>query len=504
MKALIRTLVTFAGCLVSLSSFCAESKQLPNILILYADDFGYGDLACQNPDSKIPTPTLDQLASQGIRFTDGHSSSGICTPSRYALLTGRYHWRKFHNIVEMFGRSKFAADRLTLPEMLQQKGYHTAAIGKWHLGWGWNEIRNPGLKPLDCDGRPCFGPQHFDWSKAIPDGPLAHGFDYYFGDDVINFPPFCWIENDRVTEHPTVMADSKKWKPLREGNWETRPGPIVEGWDPYQRLPTITKRAAEYCRQLEDMDKPFFLYVAFPSPHAPIVPTEDFHGSSEAGAYGDYVVQTDNACRQILEALESTGKSGNTLVIFTSDNGPERYAYERDRKFQHWSSAPLRGLKRDIYEGGHRVPFLVRWPGVVQPAKVSEALVSQIDIMATLAEVTDFAIPSGQAEDSLSFLPMLQGNTAATRTEHVHNTYANKYALRSEQWLLINHKDGYSSGKNREWERRHGYPQDDDLKTKFYDLSKDLGQRVNLAEQYPARVQEMQKRLSEIRGKPGG
>ncbi|MEQ8210845.1 MAG: arylsulfatase [Lacipirellulaceae bacterium] len=499
MRTLIRSLVALVASFISFSEVWAETQQHPNILILYADDFGYGDLACQNPNSKIPTPTLDELASQGIRFTDGHSSSGICTPSRYALLTGRYHWREFHNIVGIFGGSKFAADRLTMPEMLQQRSYHTAAIGKWHLGWDWDAVRNHELKPMNAETKPCYGPNHFDWSKPIPDGPLAHGFDYYFGDDVINFPPFCWIENDRVTEPPTVMANSENWKPLREGNWETRPGPMVQGWDPYKRLPTITERAAEYCRQLKETKKPFFLYVAFPSPHAPIVPAEEFNDTSEAGAYGDYVVQTDDACRQILEAIESTGKSDNTLVIFTSDNGPERYAYERDRKFQHWSSAPLRGLKRDIYEGGHRVPFLVRWPGVIKPESVSSALVSQIDIMATLAEMLDFEIPNGQAEDSQSFLSVLTGKAASARSEHVHNTYAKKYALRYGQWLLIDHKDGYSKGKNTEWEQRHSYPEDDNQKTELYDLSKDLEQKVNLAQRFPERVEAMQERLAQIR-----
>ena len=201
----------------------------PNILVLYADDLGYGDLKILNPKSKIPTPNLEKLAKEGMLFTDGHSSSGICTPSRYALLTGRYHWRKFHGIVNSFGNSVFDPSRLTLPEMLKECGYATAAIGKWHLGWNWDAIKRSGAKPIKQGKRSALGPDSFDWSKSIPNGPLDHGFDYYFGDTVINFPPYCWIENDKVVDVPDTMLDTSKWKKIKEGGWECRPGPNVFG-----------------------------------------------------------------------------------------------------------------------------------------------------------------------------------------------------------------------------------------------------------------------------------
>ena len=333
----------------------------PNVLILYADDMGYGDLGVQNPASKIPTPNLDQLAGEGLRFTNGHSSSGICTPSRYAMLTGRYHWRKFHGIVGPFGGSVFETERLTLPEMLKQKEYKTACIGKWHLGWDWDAIRRP-----DTDKKSVQFTD-FDWALPIPDGPLAHGFDYYFGDTVINFPPYTWIENDKVVNAPDTQMNSKLWKPLKEGNWECRAGSMVTGWDPYAVLPVLTHKAVSYIEDQQGSDQPFFLYMAFPSPHAPIVPSEDFEGRSNAGPYGDFVVQTDWSCGQILEALDRSGLAENTLVIFSADNGSERYAYARDLTYNHWSSEPFRGVKRDLYEGGHHVPFLVRWPGVIEP-----------------------------------------------------------------------------------------------------------------------------------------
>ena len=209
------TMVLALPLLTSLSVLeAAETRSHPNILILYADDLGYGDLGCNNAASKIPTPNLDRLASQGIRLTNAHSSSGICTPSRYALLTGRYHWRKFHGIVNAFGESVFDAERLTLPEMLKSKGYATACIGKWHLGWDWAAIRRPEAKEIETGRRKAWGYDAFDWSKPIPDGPLAHGFEYYFGDSVINFPPYTWIENDKVVQAPDTMMDTAKWKPM--------------------------------------------------------------------------------------------------------------------------------------------------------------------------------------------------------------------------------------------------------------------------------------------------
>ena len=465
----------------------------PNIVILYADDLGYGDLGCFNVKSKIPTPNLDQLAREGMRFTDAHSSSGICTPSRYALLTGRHHWRDFHGIVNAFGNSVFKPGRLTLPEMLRAKGYATAAIGKWHLGWDWDAIRKPGSKK---NGN---SPDDFDWSKSIPGGPLAHGFDHYFGDTVINFPPYCWIEDDKVVEAPDTMMDSKKWKAIKEGAWECRPGPMITGWDPYQNVPETTRRGVQYIHAQKSSAKPFFLYFAYPSPHAPIIPNDAFDGTSKAGPFGDFVNETDHSIGQLLKALKDSGQADNTVVIFSADNGPEKYAYARDEKFGHWSSSPLRGLKRDIYEGGHRVPAIIKWPGVTQAGVVSEALVSQIDIMATLASALGYTLPDHAAEDSHDLLPLLKGEVEAVRTTHVHNTNKDHYAIRNGNWLLVDAQSGYVSGGNKEWENRHGYPPDDKAKVELYNLKTDLAQKHNVAAEHPERVAELQARLKKIR-----
>ncbi|MHC4679783.1 MAG: sulfatase-like hydrolase/transferase, partial [Planctomycetota bacterium] len=276
-------------------------SKLPNIVIMYADDMGYGDLAIQNPESRIPTPNLDRLAGEGIRFTDAHSSSGVCTPSRYALLTGRYHWRKFHGIVNAFGASVFDAQRLTLPEMLKEKGYRTACIGKWHLGWNWEAIRKARVNGRKQGANP----DDFDWSRPIPDGPLAHGFDHYFGDDVPNFPPYTWIENDRVLIRPTEPYEPNPMP--AEGAPEGRPGPMVAGWRQDQVMPRLTEKAVEWIGRQKGRNRPFFLYFPWTSPHAPIVPAKEFQGKTKAGAYGDFVFQSDWSAGQVLEALDSNG-----------------------------------------------------------------------------------------------------------------------------------------------------------------------------------------------------
>lgn len=493
------TLLFFMAAAAGTLAFAAPTGSQPNILILYADDLGFGDLGCYREDSKIPTPHLDKLASEGMRFTDGHSSSGICTPSRYALLTGRHHWRKFDGIVQAFGESVFAPERLTLPEMLKEKGYNTAAIGKWHLGWDWAAIRKEDAEAAGEGRARAWGPEDFHWDQSIPDGPLAHGFDHYFGDTVINFPPYCWIEDDKVLDVPDVLMDTTKWKEIKEGNWECRPGPMVSDWDPYENIPETTRRAVKYINGQKENEEPFFLYFAFPSPHAPIIPNDEFDGKSGAGPYGDFVYETDDACGRILNALEETGQAENTIVIFSADNGPEKYAYARDEKFDHWSAAPLRGLKRDIYEGGHRVPFIVKWPGTVEAGTVSDALVSQIDLMATLADLVSFELPDDAAEDSHVLTSILKGEADAVRDTHIHQTKSERWAIRHGDLLLVSGKDGYHSGRNKDWEAKRSYPEDNESEVELYDLTQDIGQMNDLAPEHPDKVEAMQAMLEKIR-----
>ena len=468
----------------------------PNIVILYADDMGYGDLAIQNPESKIRTPHLDRLAREGLRFTDAHSSSGVCTPSRYAMLTGRFHWRKFHGIVNSFGPPSFDAAELTLPELLKSAGYRTACIGKWHLGWNWDAIKRPGAAPHPKNG---YAPGDFDWTRRIPGGPLDHGFDYYFGDDVPNFPPYAWFENDRVITNPTEPLTITPQ--TAEGNWEARPGPMTKGWDFHAVMPRLTERAVAWLRERRGSKEPFLLYFPFTSPHAPIVPSPEFAGKSKAGGYGDFVEQTDDTVGRVLAELAASGFADNTIVIFSADNGPEHYAYPRIQNFGHRSSGPLRGVKRDLWEGGHRVPFIVRWPGVVPQGAVTSALCSQVDLMATLAAALGLTLPPDTAHDSHNLLPIWKAPaTASPRRTIVHNTNANGYALRHEQWLLVAAKTGAISKVPAWFDPANGYAANDQP-GELYDLSADLGQHRNLYASEPAKVAELQKLLEQVRAK---
>lgn len=501
MKRIYILLLALAECIG------ASAADRPNVVIVYADDMGYGDLGANNPESKIPTPELDQLAAEGMRFTDGHSSSGICTPSRFALLTGQHHWRRFHGIVVSFGGTRFKPDDLTMAKMFKSKGYTTACIGKWHLGWDWSALLKPGIEQetyTDRKGRTktLHKPSDYDWTKPIPDGPLAQGFDYYFGDGTINFPPYCWVENDRVTETPTMLVSEAGFKAL-EGSMEFREGPMVEGWDPFKVLPTLTDKAVEWIGK-QKADKPFFLYFALPSPHTPIIPNKEFHGTSNAGFYGDFVVETDAMAGRILEALETKGFADNTVVVFTSDNGPEQYAFERMQKHDHWSAGELRGLKRDVWEGGHRVPFIIRWPGRIKPGRVSGETISQVDLLATFARTIDYELAADEAIDSYDLSPLLDGVRLEEplRAATVHNTYEQAFALRKGDWLLIDAASGEHSNAPKWYNEKRGY-EEASTPGLLYNLAKDPGQHTNLYARHPQKVNEMKALLDRYRNGDG-
>ena len=491
-----RLLRFLSACLISASPLAAQDEPYspPNVLLVYADDMGWGDLGVQNPDSKIPTPNLDQLAAEGLRCTDAHSSSGICTPSRFALLTGMYHWRRFHGIANVFGESVFEAEDVTLPELLRGAGYDTACIGKWHLGWDWESLRRPGAESVRGKG---YAPGDFDWSQPIPDGPLAHGFDHYFGDDVPNFPPYTWIEDDRVLVAPTLPLKVAP-KPT-EGSAESRPGPMAEGWRQDAVMPRITARAVSWLAEPARKERPFFLYFPWTSPHAPITPAGEYRGSTEAGGFGDFLHQSDAHLGEVLAALKASGLADNTLVIFTADNGPEHYAYARVRDSQHRSTGPLRGLKRDVYEGGHRVPFLVRWPGVIKPGSVSDALTSQIDLYRTIAVALGIEVPEGAAPDSINQFDVWESGEKAPRSELIHNTYKDRWALRQDDWLYVTTNNGATT-RIPEWYRESEKLKPGDTPGLLFNLKEDIGQKNNLWSKEPKVVERMAERLRELRG----
>ena len=475
----------------------AAEPTKPNVVYILADDLGYGDLGCYNTASKIPTPNIDRLAKEGVRFTDAHSPSAVCTPTRYALLTGRYAWRSRlqRGVLGPFSQPLIAEKQLTVPAMLREQGYATACVGKWHLGWGWP-------KPGE-DGKRHFG-------KPIPDGPAARGFDLYFGTDVPNYPPYCFIENDRTVGIPSEAA------PVGKESFNIA-GPMVPGWKLVDVLPGLAKRAVEYVETAAKGKKPFFLYLPLTSPHFPVVPSAAFKGKSNVGEYGDFVMQTDAVIGAVLDALKRSGVAENTLVILTSDNGPEVTgevkpgAYDRLKEFGHASMGTLRGTKRDAWEGGHRVPFIVRWPGKIPAGTTCDETVCHVDLMATLAAMLNVKLPADAGVDSVNILPALLGEkrNAPLREATVHHSAQGKFAIRKGDWVLILAPTGDDNAKKGEpdWFRRdRGYESHTEA-GELYDLATDPTQKRNRYAAEPTKVKEltalMERYVTDGRSTPG-
>lgn len=482
-----------------LGSGCAEKKhqhERPNIVLIYADDLGYGDLGCYNENSKIPTPNIDKMASQGMLFTDAHSADALCTPSRYALLTGRYCWRTRvkTGALPAWDTPLINKNRLTLPEMLKEKGYQTAAIGKWHLGWDYST--KDSLTAKEANG------YNVDYSRNITGGPREHGFDYYFGVDVPNYPPYTFIENDRVLAIPTVMKPDSIFG---------HKGMMVEGWSLEQILPKLAEKAVNFIKNKSSDKKPFFLYFPLTAPHTPIAPTEQFKGKSKAGRYGDFVNEVDWVVGEVLNALKNNNVAKNTIVIFTSDNGSvgvdgTNYRGERGsiKKYGHLTNGNLRGYKAELWEGGHRVPFILRWPGKVKNGETSSELICQIDMMKTIAEITGYELPENACEDSYNILPaLMQENDKAIREALVHHAGNGSFAIRKGEWkLILTNKSG---GWVSEYLNKEGFG----ITTpwQLYNIRNDIEEKNNLYEEHPEIVKDLKSLLSkyinEGRSTPG-
>ncbi|MCY1723462.1 arylsulfatase [Prolixibacteraceae bacterium Z1-6] len=471
---------------------CGKNKQeskLPNIVVILADDLGYGDPTCYNPDSKIPTPNIDKLAAEGLSFTDAHSASAVCTPTRYSILTGRYAWRTSlkKGVLWAWDKPLIAPDRLTLPKMLKEKGYQTAVIGKWHLGWQWPT--NDTLSVKEQNG------ENVDYTKEINEGPLSRGFDYYFGDDVPNFPPYTFIENKKVVKIPTVDKPNS----LFGGK-----GKMAEGWTLEGVMPEITQKSVEYINRASKNNEPFFLYFALTAPHTPIAPAAQFEGKSKAGRYGDFVYEVDWSVGQIISALEENGINDNTLVIFTSDNGsPARNGENWSGPTQsvitdygHNPSKNLRGMKGDIWEGGHRIPFIAKWEGKIAKGRKTPALTCSMDLMPTIAEIVDYNLPQNASEDGKSLYRILTEGLDNGREMLVNHSHRGVFALRKGDWKLIlsNKSGGFSDSK---------YPEGFGIETpgQLYNLKNDPGEKENLYTKFPEKVEELTKDLEQIKNK---
>jgi len=496
---LIRTLlITTVVC----SAVVVTSAELPNVVLIYADDLGYGDVQCYNPDrGKIATPNIDRLASQGMKFTDAHSSSGVCSPSRYTILTGRYHWRSRlqSGIVGLWGAPLITSDRVTIGSLAKQNGYDTAAVGKWHLGWNWDIPRG---QATSFKARPKTGIVSREtrsvwkevFSRPIKGGPTAVGFDQYFGTDVPNWPPYCFIENERTVGIPSVYLPQR----LLGNNQASQQGPALEGWTLEPILPALGNRAEKYIQSRSDSEKPFLMYMPLTSPHTPLSVNKAWIGKSGLGLYADFVIETDAIVGQVLDAIDAAGLAANTLVLFTSDNGCAPYIGVSDLEKQgHYPSGPLRGYKADAWEGGHRVPFIVRWPGKVKPSSECGQLVHQADVLATLAAIFETPLAVNQGEDSFSLVPLLQGQNTPIRTTSVSCSIRGIPSLRDGQWKYIAAPGSGGWGKGG----------DQTQSLQLYDLANDLEERVNLAAERPGQLKEMvellEKVISDGRSTPG-
>ena len=474
---MIRTLLqSTLGLSFLVLSSCSDSEkndqQKPNIVYILADDMGYGDVQCNNADSKIPTPNIDHLAEEGMRFTDGHSPAQISTPSRYSILTGRYYWRNEvyeeigWRVIQAWQEPLIEPDRLTLPRMLKDQEYHTACIGKWHLGFNW-QVKEGKKKGGNY--------KNLDYTKKVKGGPITRGFDYFFGLDIPN-GSVAFIENDMHTQIPSQEPYNSV-----VARWADQ---TPEGWTLEKILPTLTQKAMDYIERRSKSDSAFFLYYALTGPHTPIAPDSAFIGNSGAGRYGDFINQIDHDVGRILKSLKEQGVYNNTVVIFSSDNGsPERdgtnYFGEMKSvlKYDHYPNDPWRGMKADLWEGGHRVPFIVRWPGVVEPNTISDVPVSQIDFMQTFASYLGIELPENAAEDSYNILPVLQGEqTAGHDPIIVYNS--DKPTIRLGKWKLI--LDEGPTG----FSRHAGYePPEDAPEGQLYNMKEDPREQNNLYEE---------------------
>ena len=467
----------------------ATSPARPNILYILADDMGVGDIAALNPKCAWPTPHLDRLAREGMIFSDAHSASSLCTPSRYALLTGRYAWRTKlkKGVLQGYSPPLLEPGRVTVADFLREHGYATAAIGKWHLGFDWAK-RGP-------------QPEDVDFTKPFANGPTAHGFDRFFGLSAsLDMPPYVWLENDRAPLVPTAtIADSpapKLW----------RGGPIAGDFRMEEVQPRLVKKTLAYLgeRAAARDGKPFFLYLPLAAPHTPVLPTRGFDGKTGTTPYGDFVAQIDDDIGRILAALDRLGLAKNTLVIFTADNGfAPPGGLTALQKISHDPGAGRRGYKADLFEGGHRVPFIARWPGVTPAGARSDATVGQLDLFATCAEIVGATLPATAAEDSVSFLAHLRGEKPAPRRALLVNHSADgEFAIRDGKWklLLCPGSGGWSAPTATPSPWLPVEPADLSKLPPFqlYDLAADPAEMKNLAAAQPEIVQRLGHALREM------
>ena len=477
------------GAAASALPWAATTPAKPNIVWIMADDLGYGDLSCLNEGSKIQTPNLDRMAREGVTFTDAHAPSAVCTPTRYGVMTGRYCFRSpLKNGVLGGGSAHLINEhRLTVPALMKAHGYATAGFGKWHLGLDWATRDGNEVVP---------DMSNVDFTQPFTHGPATLGFDYYFGISAsLDMPPYTYLENDRATVLPNDVSVGKPF-PV---NW--RKGPIAPGFKHQEVLSRITEKAVGWIDNwAKDKSKPYFAYVPFSAPHTPVVPRDRFKDITGVGSYGAFVAEVDWSAQQILDAVKRSGAGQNTLVIMTSDNGPEHQMEERKQEFQHFSAYRFRGHKRDIWDGGHRIPFLARWPARIEPGSKTDELICLTDLMATCAGIVGAKLPYNAGEDSYNILPALVGEKTnrPIREAVIHHSAWGSYGIRQGEWKLLLVR-GVGDGPPAK---------DESLPAgQLYNIVQDFGETNNLYDKHPEIVKRLtallDKYLEEGRSTPG-
>ncbi len=459
--------------LLAITSMGMAQQSRPNILVIYTDDMGYGDVQILNPErGKIPTPCMDEIARDGMIFTDAHTTSSVCTPSRYSLLTGRYSWRttKQYHVLNGYSQALIADETLTVGELLQEAGYKTAMIGKWHLGMNLPTV----------DGQPHVdirlpASSTIDWAGTITDGPTERGFDYFFGISAsLDMAPYAYMENQAFISQDADNAHPQK--------------PVGE-FKAIGVLDEFADRSVQYISE-QSSDQPFFLYVPLTSPHTPILPTAEWQGKSGINRYADFQMQTDAIIGRIVKAVDDAGLRDNTLVIISSDNGCSKTADFKTLEAKgHYASAQYRGSKADLWEGGLRVPFLVRWPAAIAAGSTSHQTICQTDLLATFADILEVEVPASGGVDSVSFLPALSGEAiASSRKGIVSHSVSGHFAYRMGDWklLLAKGSGGWTHPRESELAANTEVPPG-----QLYNLAADPGETTNLYTQHPEKVEEL-------------
>lgn len=490
-------LIRNRGLLLSLGSMavlsgCAQQPQeqkKPNIVFIFADDMGYGDVSALNENSKIQTTNIDRIASEGVTFTDAHSSSSVSTPSRYSLLTGRYNWRSDLKSGVLMGYNKalISPDRRTIASVLRDQGYQTACIGKWHLGWDWNNIE--------------AGKDSVDFSKPITNGPTTRGFDYFYGIIAsLDMAPYVYVENDM----PTALPDRET---VNDGMKYWRKGPTASDFDHEQTLPNFINRAVDYIHDKSKEDKPFYLYLPLPAPHTPILPIKEYQGKSGLNPYGDFVLMVDDMVGKVMKALKEAGVEDNTIIVFSTDNGCSPQAkFDELQAKGHYPSYIYRGHKADLFDGGHRIPCVVRWPARVKPHVVGQT-VCLTDFFATFAAVADYQLRDSEGEDSYNILPLLlnEKEGEVIREATVHHSINGDFTIRKDEWKLL------LSPSSGGWSFPKPGTDDEVIKTlpsvQLYNMQSDPAEKNNVYAEHPEVVKELKdlmiKYVKEGRSTPG-